>query len=71
MENADPEAILALALAALLIYGAHAGVVGIKHGVHKIFSKPVQTITQPIRHPKKDLKAVIHHETAVPDHDDR
>jgi len=63
MESADPQVILGIALAGLLIYGAHAGVVGIKHGVQHIFHKPVQTITQPLRHPKMDLKAVVHHET--------
>lgn len=63
METADPNVIVGIALAALLIYGAHAGVVGIKHGVQHVFRKAPHAIVETVDHPKRDYRAIIQHET--------
>ena len=62
----DGNVMVWLALAGLLVYGAHAGAVKIKHGVQHVFhKKSFKAIVQPIEHPKKDLKTVIRHETGA------
>lgn len=60
----DGNVLVWLALAGILVYGAHASAIGIKNGVHKIFHRnPAKVLVQPVKHPKKDLQTIIKHET--------
>lgn len=46
--------------AVVLVAMAVAGVSSTVHGIKKIVEKPPQVVTQPVRHPVKDAKAVGH-----------
>lgn len=59
MPDGGVQGILIYVGIALLVVGVHAGVVGTK----KVVKKIDHGIVHVIKHPKKDVKAIYHHET--------
>jgi hypothetical protein len=52
----DPKVALILLAVTLTVYGAKAGIGAVGH----LFKKTAQVVSQPVRHPVKDAKAVAH-----------